>query len=114
MQDTYATYTESGYPETPKLTDHARERCQQMGISTKVAKKIWRERTLVRPLISQDRVIVHAASVPDFVICVDPAGWLGVGGAPVIVTVLFNETEHYERDGQGGYRVLGLGLGESA
>lgn len=34
---------------TPKISEHARERCEQMGISTKVPKRIWRHRTLTRP-----------------------------------------------------------------
>lgn len=32
---------------TPVMSKHARERCAEMGISTKVAKRIWRRPTLM-------------------------------------------------------------------
>ena len=100
------------YEETPRLTDHARERCVQMGITTKVAKRVWQHRTLKRPEcadtdgLQSDRVIVTAADHPDYVLIVDETGWFGQGGPPVIVTVLFNAGGRFLRDGEGGYTLV--------
>jgi hypothetical protein len=100
------------YEETPRLTDHARERCVQMEISTKVAKRIWQHRTLKRPMcadadgLDTDRVLVTAADYPEYVVVVDEKGWFGQGGPPVIVTVLFNCEGRFVRDEHGGYELV--------
>ena len=31
------------HPQTPRLTDHARQRCQEMGVATKRVKRILRD-----------------------------------------------------------------------
>lgn len=49
-----------GYPATPKVSPHARERCQQMKISTKVAKAIVRHPSVIRDAVSdQDCLPEH-------------------------------------------------------
>jgi hypothetical protein len=95
------TYTVNGYPETPVLTEHARERCVQMHVRTREIKRLWRTRGVVRPLQGQDRVVVTSPEVPGYAAVMDVTG-----DKPVVVTVLFDEVEEYERDGNGGYRVV--------
>lgn len=86
---------------TPRLSDHARERCVQMGISTKVPKRIWRNRMLVRPMLGQDpRTLVTSPDVPGYIAVVDESGWANNGGAPVIVTVMFDCYDEYIREGE--------------
>ena len=85
---------------TPRFSDHARQRCQEMGISTKVAKRIWQTRMVTRPLRGQaPRVVVASTVEPDYKLVVDPTGWYGDGGPPVVVTVLFNCYDPYIREG---------------
>jgi hypothetical protein len=91
--------------ETPIITDHARVRCAQMGISTKVAKRIWQQRTLVRGQATHDNLIVKSAEVPGYVIVVDEHGWGEADQRPVVVTVLFDTQEDVVRDGA-SYRVV--------
>lgn len=85
---------------TPILTDHARERCAQMGIPTKVVKRIWQHRTLVRGLQDQHRVVVTAVHEPQYALVVDDTE-----AVPVIITVLFAEREEWVREGT-SYRVV--------
>ena len=87
------------YPPTPVLTDHARERCAEMGIPAKLAKRIWRNRTLTRGLHDQHRVIATCADHPDYSLVVDDTGEV-----PVIITVLFTCVDKYTREGT-TYRV---------
>jgi hypothetical protein len=95
-------------PVTPKLTKHARERCEQMRITTRTAKRVWQTRVLTRGMHGQSgRVIATSAEYPEYAVVVDPDGWQGEGGVPVIITVLFNTGEEYIRDDNGGYRVVG-------
>ena len=50
----------STYRPTPVLCEHARERCAEMGISTKVAKRIVREAAVVRPgMAHSDRLVAR-------------------------------------------------------
>ena len=91
---------------TPIMTQHARERCAEMGISTKVAKRIWQHRTLVRGMDDQHRMVVTSTEHPGYALVVDETG----GGAPVVVTVLFAATEQYVREGK-TYRVVRDGRG---
>lgn len=85
---------------TPRLTDHARDRCAQMGISTKVAKRIWRHWSVRRGIDDQDgHVIVTSTIEPSYAVIVDDTEMV-----PVIITVLFNEKNAYIREGA-GYRL---------
>jgi hypothetical protein len=90
------------WEQTPQLSEHARERCAQMGITTKVAKRIWKTRTLIRGA-REGCLLVTSTEVPEYAIVVDENGWLG--GPPVVVTVLFRCYEEYVRDGE-TYRVV--------
>lgn len=83
------------YPATPVLTQHARERCAEMGIRTRVAKQIWRTRTLTWPLRDQDRTVVVSDEEPRYALIVDEHC-----EPPVVITVVFNEQETYVRDGE--------------
>jgi hypothetical protein len=83
------------YPPTPVLTEHARERCAEMGIRTRVAKQIWRDHTLTYPLHDQDRIVVISADHPRYALVVDEHG-----DRPVVVTVLFNHPDRYVREGE--------------
>lgn len=77
---------------TPILTPHARARCAEMGISTKVAKAIVRHADIVRPGydgkfmsvsdLHPKYAVVHTNETP-----------------PVIVSVVFRTYEHYDRAG---------------
>lgn len=77
------------------MTPHARERCAEMGISTKVAKRIWRERSLTRPDYQRKpgRVVAHSSRYrPDLCIVVDT--WEDLETPPKVVTVMPWNTEH--------------------
>jgi len=78
-----------------------------MGISTKVAKRVWQHRSVTRPMHDQvlNRVLASSTTEPDYVVVVDEHGWNSEGGVPVIITVLFACSEEYVRDGA-GYRVV--------
>jgi hypothetical protein len=81
--------------ETPRLTLHARHRCAEMGISTKVAKRIVQDASVTRPcnvgVKTHCRIMVSDA-YPDYAVVYDPI--LGI-----VVTVLFRTVDDYLRDG---------------
>lgn len=84
----------SGYPPTPILTTHARERCAEMQISTKVPKQIVRHADMVRPGKPGDPAMMATSDrYPDYAVVFSP------GEPEVIVTVLFREHADYVRDG---------------
>jgi hypothetical protein len=76
-----------------------------MGISTKVAKRVWQTRTLIRSDRQEGRVLVSSASVSGYVLVVDERGWRGEGEVPLVVTVLFACYDEYVREGE-TYRVV--------
>lgn len=90
------------YGEHVVLTDHARERCAEMGISTKVAKRIWRTRQTMYPGTETSwgtqGWIVTSDQYPNYLIVV-------VFGAPdappTVVTVAFRTHTPYVRQGRG-------------
>lgn len=80
---------------TPKLTTHARERCVEMGISTKIAKWIVRHADLRRPgNPGTDTVVATSRRYPDYAVV-----YAEEEGAPVVITVLFNTVQFYARAG---------------
>ncbi len=80
---------------TPVMSRHARERCAEMEISTKVAKRIWRFWSVKRGMHDQEgKLMVTSAEEPDYAVVVDIRPEV-----PIIVTVLFNEKDVYVRDG---------------
>lgn len=83
---------------TPVLTKHARERCAEMGISTKIAKRI----------VQNARVTYRGTNVRGgdsrIALCCDYPGYAvvfteQVDGPPLIITVVFNTPGQYVRDG---------------
>ena len=72
-----------------------------MGISTKVAKRVWQSRGATWPLVEQaPRIMATSPEVPGYAVVVDPTGWAGRGQVPVIVTVVFDCVDEYVRDGE--------------
>lgn len=85
---------------TPTMSPHARERCAEMGISTKVAKRIAR-RYDVRYCTTQrkypDRYLLTSREHPDYVVVThEPEG---EHGSVEVVTVLFKTDVPYVRAG---------------
>lgn len=85
---------------TPKLTNHARERCVEMHISTKRAKRVVRNADVRRPA---ERGAVLATWQGDPAIAViyvedqEPV--------PLITSVVWRTREQYERK-EGGYDIV--------
>lgn len=51
---------------TPRLTDHARKRCAEMGISTKIAKRVIQHADLTRPgYKGTDAQVATSRAYPD-------------------------------------------------
>lgn len=84
---------------TPRMTPHARERCVEMGISTKVAKQIVSHAETTYPGTASrgDSTTVHLWSGhPGYaVVTVDR----GAGEGIWVLTVLFNAQDFAERCG---------------
>lgn len=82
---------------TPILTGHARDRCAEMGISTKVAKAILRHADVRRPAVpGLDGRIATYRLHPDYaVVYVDAVN----DDRPIILTVLFKTSGAYVRAG---------------
>ena len=71
---------------TPTISDHARQRCAEMGLSTKVAKRAWRHQSMTRPdpQGNPNRVFVSSNAEPKVALIVDTSGHI-----PQVVTVLW-------------------------
>lgn len=83
---------------TPRMTRHALERCQEMGIPARVAKGIYRRPSVVRPSQSQNGrpgTMVTSDLFPGYAVIIADA----YDGHPVVVTVVFHTTETYTRQG---------------
>lgn len=83
---------------TPRMTRHALERCQEMGIPARLAKAIWRKATMTYPSRSKDGregLIATSDLFPGYAIVVAPA----YDGHPTVITVVFREYEQYDRQG---------------
>lgn len=81
---------------TARICDHARDRCVEMGISTKVAKRIVRNPTMVLPDFqgNPDRRFVYSDVEPEYavVICQED------GEPDTVITVLYyTPQERFER-----------------
>lgn len=80
---------------TPRLTDHARDRCVEMGISTKVAKVIFRHAVIRRPGNSGSECMVAVSDVyPDYAVV-----YFMADNGPVIATVLYRDPDVTSRPG---------------
>lgn len=83
------------YPATPRLTHHARKRCTEMGISTKVAKDIARNPSTTyagSPEHGNDAKVAYSNLHTDYAIVFKIED-----GVPVILTVLLHTNEQYVR-----------------
>ena len=82
---------------TPKLTRHAVQRCAEMGISTKVAKRIIRNANTIRPTVSNgNRACLATCEIPelrDYAVVFYPTD------PPIVLTVVFRTDEQYIRVG---------------
>lgn len=75
------------------MSDHARERCAEMGISTKVAKAIVRNPAVTRPgNPGTGAVVVTSDRHPEYAVVLDTE-------TDVVVTVLFRTHVEYDRCG---------------
>lgn len=78
---------------TPRMSHHARLRCEQMGLSTKVAKSIVRDHD-VAWMNAEGETVATSDRYPDvtvaYVAAVD-------GGYPVVMTVLPRTQDTYRR-----------------
>lgn len=78
---------------TPRLSVHARERCAELGISTKRAKRVVQQRTGTypgAPSHTNNAIVVTSASDPEIAVVWDP-------DANSILTVLPRIQEDYVR-----------------
>ena len=83
-----------GHVNTPIMTKHARERCAEMGISTKVAKRIVQHADLTRrDHADSERRISTSSQHPGYIVVHTQ------DEIPVIVTVAFNAGREYVRNG---------------
>lgn len=79
---------------TPRLTDHARERCAEMGVSTKRAKRVVQHRDLTYPGRKGTDCWVSKSSVDPILAVV----WsVADDGTPLIVTVIWSGDYDRER-----------------
>lgn len=80
---------------TPRLTHHARERCAEMGVTTKRAKRIVQDPDVSRPAKAtggDDGFIAVADHEPDIAVV-----YKLDGDVPVILTVVWRTYEPYDR-----------------
>jgi hypothetical protein len=78
---------------TPVLSEHARQRCAEMGISTKVAKRIVQNPGITRPTAKYPGCVVIESSVhPQYAVAYCP-------DANKVITVIFNERNFKARNG---------------
>jgi len=87
---------------TPIITDHARERCAQMGISTKVAKRMVRRHDIAYAgnSLAKPALVLMSDAEPDIAVVVTM-------DYQVVITVLLRTEVQYDRDdGQGGRSAL--------
>lgn len=84
--------------KTPRLLPHARERCAEMGISTKVAKAIVKAPAMTycgKP--GTDSRVAVSDDIPEYAVVFYPET---EALPPIIVTVVFRTPDDYVRDGE--------------
>lgn len=84
--------------KTAVLTRHARERCEEMKIGTKVAKHIVAHaevRYAVKCKDGNKAMMALWTGQPKYAVVFDTRE----DGTPVVVTVIFNAPDYYERAG---------------
>lgn len=91
---------------TPNMSEHARERCSEMGISTKVAKRIVQNADLRYTQLDRPGCYVAAWSgEPMYAVAVDGDPADPDCSSHVVITVVFRETREYVREGR-SYQVV--------
>jgi hypothetical protein len=80
---------------TPKLTHHARQRCLEMGVTTKRVKRMVRQPDVDRPSRGRRRIAVRDDDPA--IACVYEQD-----EPPLVITVLWRTQELYERHGRTG------------
>lgn len=75
---------------TPRLTKHAQERCAEMGITTKRAKRVVQNRTLMYAGVHDNNGYVCMSDDPDICVVWDPE-------TNSILTVLPKTARNYSR-----------------
>jgi hypothetical protein len=83
---------------TAVMTKHARERCEEMKISTKVAKAIIRNAEVTYAAKCRDgnkAMIALWSGEPRYAVVFNP----DQDTSPVVLTVIFNSPDYYERAG---------------
>jgi hypothetical protein len=79
---------------TPRMTHHARQRCAEMGISTKVAKRIYRERVLTYEGKPGSDARVALSNDQDYAVV-----YTEVDDGVLICSVVFRTQDDYRRNG---------------
>lgn len=82
--------------QTPQLTNHARLRCIEMGVPTKIAKHIVMHAEVVYPGAPEHdngACIYQWSGAPEYACCAIP------GERPLILSVLFRTPVSYKRAG---------------
>jgi len=86
----------NGYPPTPRMTQHARDRCREMGVKAKRAKAVVRKAEINRPTMDSDgrkgRVQASWSGDPEICVIYEPAE------PPIIVTVIWNTGKKTTRE----------------
>lgn len=81
------------------MSQHARDRCAEMGINTKVAKRIIQHADVTHCTSSRgrdkDRYVATSDLYPDYAV----PYFIAADGVPVACTVLFRTAVEYARDG---------------
>lgn len=75
---------------TPRLSYHARQRCAEMGVTTKRAKRIVQDPDLVRP--AQGALMAVSDADPDIAVVFTEET------PPTIITVVWRTYETYDRE----------------
>lgn len=85
----------NGYAPTPRLTAHARLRCQQMGVSTRKVKEILRNPSTIYPGPTKhgENYVALSALHTDLAVA-----FKVIDGIPTALTVLWHRAEEYVRE----------------
>ena len=86
--------------KTPVMSTHARDRCAEMGISTKVAKTIAMNPSITyagAPDGLPGSMVCLSDEYPQYAVVTAPGRW--EADVTVVITVLFRTPERYTRNG---------------
>jgi len=80
------------YPVTPRLSEHARARCDEMHVETKRVKRLLREPDMTRPGHEPGRIMAMSDKDPDLIVV-----YKVEDGEQIVITVLFRSYDRYDR-----------------